>query len=201
MKKNNKLIILALALIGFFTACQDEYEAPNEFSDVAWYTSMFRQTQFQIGINDFISFSDLSQNAVSHSWTIADGAYYLKGPISRTDTILENFIIKDAGFETTDLTVHVLFTKSGLHPVRLYNTFKAPVTFYGSDTIHAKQVGDMWVIDTTFMVDVFDTIVPAILIRQEGIEVPLNQDNIYVEARGTLEFVDVSTLAGANTCQ
>ncbi|WP_297086568.1 hypothetical protein [uncultured Draconibacterium sp.] len=198
--KIKNILLLAVAFLVVFTACQDdEYEMPNDMAGIGWYTSAFRNEQIMIGINDFVSFSDVSQNAVSHTWTIPEGSFLLEGPISRTDSVLEDFIIPDAGLETTDLTIHVLFTKGGLQPVRLYNTFDKKVTFFGRDTLEAKKEGDLWVIDTTFMVDVFDTIVPSVLIRQEGVEVPVNEDTIYVEAGGTLEFVDVSTVGRANS--
>lgn len=198
--KIRNLIIMAVALMLAFTACEDnEYEAPNDLSAVGWYTSNFRNEEFMIGINDFISFSDLSQGAVTHTWTIPEGAYFLEGPITRNDTVLENFIIPNAGNETTDKTIHVLFTKSGLQPVRLHNTFHQKVVFFGRDTLEAVQEGDLWVIDTTFMVDVLDTIVPQILIRQDGVEVPVGPDTIYVEAGTSLEFIDVTTIGRPNT--
>lgn len=198
--KIKNILLIAVAFFTVFTACQDdEYELPNDMSGVGWYTSNFRNEEFLIGINDFISFSDVSQNALTHTWTIPEGAYFLEGPIARTDSVLEDFIIPNAGLETTDETIHVYFTKGGLQPVRLYNTFKEKVVFIGRDTFEAKQEGGFWVIDTTFMVDVLDTIVAEVLIRQEGVEVPVNEDTIYVEAGGTLEFVDISTVGRANT--
>lgn len=198
--KTKNILLLAVAFLALFTACQDdEYDIPNDLSAVGWYTSNFRSAEFQVGINDYVSFSDLSQNALSHIWTIPEGAYFLEGPISSEDSTFEQFIIPNAGSETIEETVHVYFTKSGIQPVRLYNTFKEKVTFYGNDTIDAVQEGDLWVIDTTFMVDVFDTIVSQVLIRQEGVQVPISEDTIFVEAGGALEFVDVSTIGRANT--
>ena len=49
-----------------------------------------------------------------------------------------------------------MFTKPGFHTVRLYNTFKDEVTYRGADTLVAKKAGDIWVVDTTFTVDVYD---------------------------------------------
>ena len=94
IKMKNKLILLAFLLTGLFIGCEDDdYEAPNSFSDVGWYTSLLRDAEFNIGINDFITFSDLSQGAIEHSWTIADGSFYLKSPLTKNDTIYEDFII------------------------------------------------------------------------------------------------------------
>ncbi|WP_024481473.1 hypothetical protein [Cellulophaga baltica] len=199
----NKLIIIAL-VIGLFTACnRDEYDAPNSLSDVSWYTSGFRDTIIRVNVDNFASFSDLSQGALSHKWTIEEGSFYLKGPITRSDTIFDDFKIQPESLESEDETVHVLFTKGGLKKVNLYNEFSEYVEFKGADgfIFPSKEVAGKWVIDTTFIVDVYDTIVPKILIRQNGIVVPHESetDEIIVEAGSTLEFVDVSTIGRPNT--
>ncbi|WP_282165882.1 hypothetical protein [Cellulophaga baltica] len=199
----NKFIIIAL-VIGLFTACnRDEYDAPNSLSDVSWYTSGFRDTIIQVNVNNFASFSDLSQGALSHKWTIEEGSFYLKGPITRSDTIFDDFKIQPESLESEDETIHVLFTQGGLKKVNLYNEFSEYVEFKGADgfIFPSKEVAGKWVIDTTFIVDVYDTIVPKILIRQNGIVVPHESetDEIIVEAGSTLEFVDVSTIGRPNT--
>ena len=66
--KNIKFI-LALALIFMTLSCQNEYETPNEYSAVSWYNSLFNEGN-ALGLNDYLSFADLSQGALSHSWTI-----------------------------------------------------------------------------------------------------------------------------------
>ncbi|WP_165748807.1 hypothetical protein [Cellulophaga sp. Z1A5H] len=199
----NKFIIIAL-VIGLFTACnRDEYEAPNSLSDVSWYTSGFRDTIISVNVNNFASFSDLSQGALTHKWTVEEGSFYLKGPITRSDTIFDDFKILPESLESEDETIHVLFTKGGLRTVNLYNEFSEYVEFKGADgfVFPSKEVAGKWVIDTTFIVDVYDTIVPKILIRQNGIVVPHESetDEIIVEAGSTLEFVDVSTVGRPDT--
>ncbi|MGJ8659022.1 MAG: hypothetical protein ACSHWV_04155 [Cellulophaga fucicola] len=200
---NNRLILIAL-VISLITACNsDDYDAPNSFSDVSWYTSGFREEIVSVSVNDFASFSDLSQGEISHKWTIEEGSHFLKGPITRKDSIFDEFIIKPESLESVDKTVHVLFTKGGLKKVNLYNEFKEYVEFKGADgfVFPAKEVGNKWVIDTTFVVDVYDAIMPQILIRQNGIVVPheSESDVITVEAGSELEFVDVTTIGRPNT--
>lgn len=202
----NKLIYTAfmLAFITAFTACSnDDYDEPNSFSDVSWYTSAFRDLIQGVNINDFASFSDLSQGAVSHKWTIEEGSYFLDGPINRNDTVYDKFIHEPISNISTDETVHVMFTKSGLRTVNLYNEFDEYVEFRGADdfVFPAKEIGGKWVIDTTFVVDVYDTIVPQIQIRQNGAVVAheLATDIITVEAGSSLEFVDLSTTGRPNT--
>lgn len=191
--KSNSLIIFILTITAFFYSCEkmDEYIQPNVFSDAVVYTSQFQNEQYRIGINDFISFSDLSQNATSHTWKIPEGSFFIKGDISNSDTDLDKYIIGDQT-ESSEKTVHVLFKKGGIYPVRLYNTFNDSVPF-------AEKVGDIYVLDTTFMVDVYDTIVAQAMIRKDGVEIPFGNDTIYLEAGSFLEFVDLSTVGRPNS--
>lgn len=198
----NTIIAIALIVSGVFTSCNnDAYEEPNVFADTGWYTSALRQTEINVGIDQYMSFSDLSQGTVNNSWTISSGNFFLKGPINRQDSIFDSFIINKGDTVTNDRTIHVLFKKSGLQTVRLYNTFNDSVAFRGNDTIPAVKIGDKWVMDKTFVIDVYDTIVPAIEIRQDGVLVdhtnPL--DTIYIEAGGSLDFSDVTTIGRPNT--
>ncbi|GHB63728.1 hypothetical protein [Persicitalea jodogahamensis] len=195
-----KIKIAALFLcLALLAGCSRDYVEPNEFSDVSWYTSNFRESTFRVGIDDFMSFSDLSHNPLSHKWEIAEGNLFLKGPMTRSDTLLDKFVIPGAGLETSDKTIHVYFKKGGIQPVRLYNTYRDSVAYYGTDTVYSKKIGDVWVIDHTFMVDVYDTIQPQIQIRQDGKVIPLSKDTIYVEAGGKLEFVDLTKIGRPDT--
>ncbi|EIJ40773.1 hypothetical protein JoomaDRAFT_3843 [Galbibacter orientalis DSM 19592] len=199
----NKLYLLVFIIMLVIACSRDEYDEPNSFSDVSWYTSGFRDSILNVNINDYASFSDLSQGVVSHKWTIEDGNYYLKGPITNKDSIYDKFIIEPAVLETDDKTVHVLFKKGGIQKVNLYNVFDQYVEFKGADdfVFKSKEVDGRWVIDTTFLVDVYDTIVPKILIRQDGniISHESDSDVITVEAGSAVEFVDVSTVGRPNT--
>lgn len=198
----NKIYAIALIVSSIFTSCNNnDYDAPNSNSDLGWYTSALRQTEWRIGINKYMSFADLSQGTIEHKWTIGQGNYFLEGPIQRQDSVFDQFIINRGATETTDKTIHVLFKKSGLQEIRLYNTFKDSVSFRGNDTIPAVQIGDKWVMDTTFVVDVYDTIVPAIEVRQAGVLVPHENplDTIYVEAGGDIEFTDITTIGRPDT--
>ncbi|MDN5211754.1 carbohydrate binding domain-containing protein [Fulvivirgaceae bacterium BMA12] len=197
----NKLIILALFISGLFIACEEDNIEPANFSDAAWYTSIFRtpDNEYKIGIDDFISFSDLSQNVVDHNWTIPGGNFFLEGPITRQDSLLDEFIVNAGDTVSEDMTVHVLFKKSGLQTVKLYNTFTDSVAYRGLDTIPAQQINGKWVIENIFVVDVYDTIVADVSIRQKGAIVPLGSDTIFVEAGDELEFIDITTIGRPDT--
>ncbi len=200
MKKYNikiNLLMVITILAVAFTACNndDEYEKPNTFSDVGWYVgypvSPLPDTLLA-NKDNYITFSDLSQNALSHEWKVGSGNFYLSHPIQREDSIFDDKII-GAG-NSPDKTVSVLFKNSGYNHVTLFNTFSEKVTFRGPDdeNIEAEQVGDNWVIEKTFVVDVYDTIVPKIRIEQKG-EVRNHEsttDTIFVEAGDSLEFFD-----------
>lgn len=203
MKKINIKIkfLAAFALLALmFTACNkdDEYEAPNSFSDVGWYIA-YPQSPWPDTLltnkDDYITFSDLSQNAVSHKWEIEKGNFFLKKPIARQDSIFDDKIAGSGS--TTDKTAAIWFRNSGYNHVRLYNVFDEQVTFRGPNGYlgEAKPVGDKWVIDTTFVVDVYDSIVPQIRIEQKGVVKNhlSTTDTIYVEAGDTLEFFDLTT--------
>ena len=197
---------MAFVLTAVFIGCEDDYEAPNSFSDVGWYTSLLRDTEFKLNVNKFMSFSDLSQGTIEHTWTIGEGSFFLGGPISKSDSIFDNFIIEPGEYTSSDETVHVLFKNSGLNTVNLYNTYKDSVTFKGVSGIEevifpSKKVGDKWVIDTTFVVDVYDTIVPTIIVKQNGVVVSHENESdvIFVEAGDNLEFIDATVIGRPNT--
>ncbi len=197
----------------FIVACQDDdYVAPDKLSDVTWYTSVNPGDSFLRAIEDHISFLDASQGVISHEWTIEEGNYFLKTGFNDRDS-LPNFIDSSKGLVTDDETVHVLFMKEGINTVCLKNTFEEQVTFQGEDgPIESTQVGDKWVFEKCFEVDVLaKEIKPAFRVLQDGIEVlSVSADDeidiadsgtwpvIDVEVNKTLTFIDESTVGRPN---
>ncbi|MUH37129.1 hypothetical protein D9O36_14850 [Zobellia amurskyensis] len=197
--KNAIRILAVLAML--FVGCEDDdYEAPFPFSDIGFYTSEGTANDLLINLDQYLSFTDLSQGAVSHSWRIEKTDVFLEGPIDRTDSITEQFIIEPRVTTSFDKTVHVLFQTPGMKKVRLYNTFNEMVTFKGNRAdvdyeMAAVKQGDVYVIDTTFMVKVYPKLVPIIKVRNG--ETTVNHeanDTIYIEAGNTMEFTDLSTI-------
>lgn len=195
-------LILSLAMATLFVACKDEsYEQPNTFSDVGFYTGGARQNVLRSTVGNYMSFMDLSQGTVDHTWTIQEGNFFLEGPIERRDTVFEQFIINRGDTVSKEDVVHVLFSNGGFNEVTLHNTFHDSVAFRGNNGVEdyilpSVKVGDLWVIDTTFVVDVYEDIVPEIEIRQDGALVSHESpsDVITVEVGGTLEFTDLTTI-------
>lgn len=211
---NIKLYITALIIAIGFVSCKDE-SIGGDFSDVTWTNTLTSHAIVEKG--DFASFMDLSQGALSHEWTISNGNYFMSDDFSRQDTNLYDFILPEMGLSTNDEIIHVLFDSIGIQKVRLYNTFSEEVTFNGNDTLTAIEKDGIWVIDTTFFVDVYGDMEPAFkiyksILNEEGnitdweevLEVlasdnPETTDSINwpvldIEAGESLKFVDLTTI-------
>ncbi len=158
MKKFN-IYILVLVLVTLF-ACEDEYKQPFPVSDVTWYTSMPTLTEYTVSEGEMMGFIDASQNPLSHQWIIENGSYFLKKGFKQGDS-LEYWIDENRGLVTTDPAINVLFMESGRKSVRLKNTFSDSVAYNGVRPRYAYKENGIWVIDTTFTVDVYGPTKPA----------------------------------------
>ncbi|GAF02769.1 carbohydrate binding domain-containing protein [Saccharicrinis fermentans] len=169
--KNIKLLFV-FSILAMMFACEADYEPLNEYSDVDWYTSSFSE-ETMVGLEKYLSFSDLSHNATSHSWSFSSesGCKFLTGRITRTDSTYYPFIDEDLDTISSDKTVHILFTKAGLQTIRLRNTFDDFVSFKGNDTLEAVYENGEWLIDTTFIVDVYDSIQSAFKVFKDDVEI------------------------------
>lgn len=204
--KNRSIIIFLFAML-FLVACdEDDYTAPDTLSDVSWYTGIYPGELYAVNVGEHISFMDLSQGTLFHEWSIDEGNNYLTPKFSEGED-LTPFIIEDASLATDETTIHVLFNNPGLNKVRLYNTFKDSVTYPGAIPFGSVREGDVWLIDTSLVVDVYENIKPEVKIYQDDVLVgsvsadldPLqeeqaNWDTIYVEAGSSLKYVDATTL-------
>lgn len=183
----------------FINSCEDDTNiAPGEFSDVTWYTSVYPGQPLVATVGGFVAFTDLSQGALSHEWTIDEGNYFLKNGFTKNDTILDSFIDNNQGLVSLDKTINVLFKKAGLQKVRLYDTFKDSVTYVGKTfTLKSKREGNVFVIDTTFVVDVFDSIKPAFKVTNSlGVTLLNVAENDKVSLQDTASWPTVTIEAG-----
>ncbi|MGA9639581.1 hypothetical protein [Flavobacterium sp.] len=220
MKKIN-LISLFLVLLSLCSCSQSEYldyTAPDELSDVSFVTN-FRENANNINIDTHIAFFDLSIGAESHEWILEEGNSFLKTGFNLTDS-LPKFIDNEAGIISNDPKAFVLFRKDGINKVRLLNKFKSYVSYkYNLGSVGTPIVkelksvkqGDLWVIDTTFVYDVYGYIKPALRVLKGGNEV-LNvkaEDKtslansaswpvIEVEAASPLTYEDITTVGRPN---
>ncbi|MEH0152645.1 hypothetical protein V6R21_00790 [Limibacter armeniacum] len=203
----NKYILLALLFALFLTACEEELEEPNQFSDVGWYTSMLQYNldTMRVAVDKYISFSDLSQGTLEHSWTIPESGKFLSGTITRHDSTYTQFIVENGGVKSSENTIHVLFTeptpktadgRDSVFSVTLYNTFPDSVSFRGIDTIPAVYENGRWVMEKEFLVKVYDTIAVEMQVKDAKgtvIDHTNEADTIRVEAGETLTFLDLTT--------
>lgn len=200
MKNNNNFIIAMACFIAVtLSACEEDYVAPSSFSDVGWYSSQFQKNvgigaEYNIGINKYISFADLSINSKEHSWMIPTSAYFIKGPLNRLDTIFDDKKIHEGETSTTDKTANVVFTEAGWHTVTLRNVFSDSVAFRGHDTIPAVQMADgNWLYEQVLDIKVYDTIRGLAKMYQDGVEILPSVDTVYVENGSALNLVDFSS--------
>lgn len=213
--ENIYILVILLAFSFFVGACDNEYEPAGFVSDVSWYTSQRNGTDYQLNEDEYMAFMDLSQGLLSHEWIIEEGAYFLKDGFSKNDS-LPLFIDETKGLSSDDAAVSILFTKPGERKVRLYNTFSEKVSYKGAVEFEAIQEGDIWVIDTTFIVDVYGAMKPAFQVFQlvedeDGniieekeilsvdeewdpqLEDAAEWDTIEVEMGSRLKYVDLTT--------
>ncbi len=132
MKKIVYNILLATSLL--LVSCEEnelKLQA-NDFSDVSFIcTQLVNQWSDNIiEVGTPISFMDLSQNAITHTWSIEEGSCFLRGEYSENDTTYDDYIIEGAGTATTDIIAYVLFNEpSNDVGVKLNNSFKHEVTY------------------------------------------------------------------------
>ncbi|MEM9338362.1 MAG: hypothetical protein AAGA66_06500 [Bacteroidota bacterium] len=185
--------------MGLIWSCEENEPEISEFSNVAYFTSQLQTAKedWAINVADFITFSDLSRNAISHEWVIPGegAAYFLEGPLTKNDTILSEFIINPGDTISISPSVNVLFSEPGFQTITLRNVFADSVTFFGRDTIPSVLQDDgTWLYEEDFIVEVYDTIVgSARVFLEDGSEVTLGTDTITLEGGEELRFIDAST--------
>ncbi|MBU2975779.1 SwmB domain-containing protein [Zobellia sp. B3R18] len=205
IKYSIRFLFLLLIIVG----CEDddEYVAPNSFVDAAFTTTWGTAVVKDIDINNYGSFMDLSNGTTKHEWTIPEGTFFLEGPLPTSADSFESYVIEGAGKVSDERTVHVLFTKGdSLTPVKLHNEYEEYTEFALPtgwdtetnsviiDTLRTVQKGSAWVLDYTIIVDVYDTIVADMEIRDlEGNTIDFkNQAEIDIKFGEQLIFEDLS---------
>ncbi|WP_111708845.1 hypothetical protein [Lutibacter citreus] len=152
--------ILLLSVITFTTSCTDDdislaedfIGVSDDFSSFKWYTSgtktTSRESEKVINLDTYVGFFDVSENALSHQWTIPESGKFLNKEFTETDSIYDKFIVPSTSLVSNDDLINVLFTEAGVKEVILFDTFKDSVT-------DAVLVGDYWQVEKVFTIDVF----------------------------------------------
>ena len=207
--KNLKNLLVALTLI-FVFGCVNDETLPPAFEDATWVTSVRPGNLYSIREGEHVSFRDLSQNPLTHEFTIEEGNKYLNPDFNIGTDSLPLFINEELDLVNTNSDAHVLFLNSGINKVKLRNTFKDSLIYRGRDTIYAFPENGVWVIENEWEVDVFGKLKPAFkvldkngdeILRVTGDEevekpngeIPASWPVIDVEAGDDLTFVDLTT--------
>lgn len=213
--KKFKIISLLLSLFLIVSCSEDylDYHAPDSLSDTSWLISLDQTSQspFDLNAGSSISFFDLSQGAISHEWIIEEGNAFLKEGFNSNDS-LQLFIDKEQKLSTTKQKAHVLFLNSGENKIRLLDTFNEYVSRKTSlGTFEAVKKGNIWVIDTSFVFNVYDYLKPSFKVSKDGSEIiNVSEEDIIsqkdstewplveIEAGAALTFEDLSTIGEPN---
>ncbi|WP_139956909.1 hypothetical protein [Flavicella sediminum] len=176
--KNIVKLFFLLTLVVFTSCDQNDYEVPESFTDLSIALTSGASSAREAEVNRFFSLMDMSAGAVKHEWRIPKGSFFLKGPIPNNLTNHDEYIINAGDTISSDKTVHVLFKKGDTATViQYYGEFNDSTSFiYNSfwdssinanveDTIKTIKIGDKWVAEHNFILDVYDTVVAAAELR------------------------------------
>ncbi|WP_299668259.1 hypothetical protein [uncultured Polaribacter sp.] len=203
-----KIHILYVLIILLFTNCNNEdYIAPSGyFSSFLWFTSKgFDASNYNTNLNSYVGFTDLSKNAISHSWSIPSGTSLLENTFSEKDSIYTDFIKEAGPLTIKEDLLNVLFTEPGVKEIVLNNVFKDSVAE------STKQEDGTWLVEKTFTVTVYDDVKPAFQILR-GTEIVLDIDEtdmpdisnqaswkkLTIEAGEELVFLDKTVVGQPN---
>ncbi|MFR9524090.1 MAG: hypothetical protein SNH94_05920 [Rikenellaceae bacterium] len=155
MKKIVYSIITSLALL--FSSCEENESMlqPNGFSDVSFICSQLinQWSDNVIEVGTPISFMDLSQGAVTHTWTIEESCSLLYGEYSENDTEYDQYIIPGGVTVSEDVTAFVLFNEPGNDVgVKINNSFKDEVTYtaFPDDLTTTVTFPFEWTVGSTY---------------------------------------------------
>jgi len=189
-------------MLAFLVSCEkDEYDTPfGDFSSFKWYTSTdVQDADYVIALDNYIAFSDVSQNAISHTWSIPAGTSLLNSEFTENDSIYTPFILSNGALNTEEKLINVLFREPGIKEIILKNVFKDSVT-------NSVPDGDKWSVEETFTITVFDNIKPAFRVMNGDEEIITVTENdlpnvsdaaswptVTIEAGEQLTYVDMTT--------
>ncbi len=223
MKKRIKYIcILMISILSF--SCDDELEDPTtDLSSGTLFTSDRNldaegtmANPFVIPQNYPIPFIDVSVGGVAREWQISEGGNFLT---TFTEADLEGdfsrFIDTSLNTVSTDETIRVLFSESGLNKIEFKTSFREsvplnlarndnPLTF---DAPVFNEETNLWDVNASFYFDVLEEVNPSFRVLNENEEeilvVNLEDDltaeqsaeftNITIEAGSKLIYEDIST--------
>ncbi|MGA9639653.1 carbohydrate binding domain-containing protein [Flavobacterium sp.] len=212
MKKSIKIIVPAL-LVFFAIGCNNQdYITPSTYADAGFYSTYGKGTYKSSAVDNYITFQDISQGAIYHTWEIEEGNELLKGPISQQAKTYEQYIANPGQTKTDEKTINVLFKVGNTtSKIRMFDVFNEPVTFRrGPADIYANNPGGnvdavlhtegewagKYVLDLTIIVDVFDNVVPDLSLTQNGTIIDHKQEGVFIDIKvgESITLKDLSAL-------
>ncbi len=199
MKRLIKLItITAFSFVLY--SCQQDYVAPNQFSDIMFTISNGNTNGSATGVlavsqNFYLTFMDLSQGAISHNWSITgqDGLKFLSNGFSAvtTDSLnRQNHIIPDSVLNSK--TVNVFFKKEGIYTVTWKDVFKDSVGYISNGSVR-DSISHNWLFKKIFTVQVYGRLIPLVTIYKNTSEQISNSvDTIRLSIGDNLTFTEAS---------
>ncbi|MGY6648360.1 hypothetical protein [Wenyingzhuangia sp. IMCC45574] len=215
-----KILILFLIPFIIFSCQNDEYEAPSEFTSLAWRSNFgnWRDTLLhRTDRGNYVAFTDFSTGAVEHSWIIQEGDEIITGlNIPRNEYTqefkesLKQFINNPGATVTNEHAIGVVCNNVPTTTVKLLNVFNDSVAFESSEgvisTVFDEERGK-WVIEKDFTVYVYDTIVANHTIEKDGVVYAASDvsadgsaaeisgfEVLEIEAGETVDFVEKSNV-------
>jgi hypothetical protein len=214
--KNIFKLFFLLTLVVFTSCDQNDYIAPEDFTDLSINMTSGASSARETEVNRFFSFMDMSAGAEHQEWRIPKGNFFLEGPIPNNLTNHDDYIINAGDTVSTDRTVHVLFKKGDTATaIQYYGVFRDSTSFrYPAywdstisenveDTIKTIKVGNKWIAEHTFFLDVYDTVVAAPELRlMDGTIIDhVNTESMTFTFGDTLVFEDISNFLPENNAR
>lgn len=199
MKRINKLFTISVITLLLFS-CQQDYVAPNQFSDIMFTISNGNINGSATGVlavsqNFYLTFMDMSQGVISHNWSITgqDGLKFLSPGFSALapDSLnRQSHIIPDTVMNNK--TVNVFFQKEGIYNLTWKNIFKDSVGYTTTGSIR-DPISNNWVFKKVFSIQVYGPLIPTVTItKNSSVQIPNPIDTIQLVKGDILTYYETS---------
>ncbi|WP_159086047.1 hypothetical protein [Flavobacterium faecale] len=213
MKKIIKITAPLLLLFVAIGCGNRDYVVPSTFSDAGFYSTYGKGLNKSAVVGDYATFQDISQGAIFHTWEIEEGNEILTGPIAQSAKTYDKYIKNPGQTKTEDKTINVLFNKGNIiTKIKMFDVFNEMVTFRrdekpivpypinneGGDIVAVLQTEGPWagkyVLEIEIIVDVYDTVVPKMILTQKGTVVDHTVAGAFIDIKAgeAVQLQDIS---------
>lgn len=213
MKKIIKITAPLLLLFLSIGCGNRDYVVPSTFSDAGFYSTYGKGIGKTAVVGDYATFQDISQGAIFHTWEIEEGNELLTGPIPQSAKTFDKYVKNPGKIKTEEKTINVLFKKGNITTrIKMFDVFNEMVTFRrdpnpvvayplnneGGDIDAILQTEGPWagkyVLEIEIIVDVYDTVVPKMILSQNGAVVDHTVAGTFIDIKAgeTVQLQDIS---------